>query len=145
MGAHARVSDGQRRSRWITYTATGLLVVVVLIIMAIMWGTRTANATATAQSKAKQLNEQLVAAGLSPVDPDVLTKALGTKGGQLCADPAGTVAKVAALTTGAAGPGQRPVIAPQRLIEGAGLVVKVYCPDKQEQFAQALAGLHLEG
>lgn len=131
--------------RWVTYTAIGLLLVVALTIMGIMWGTRQSNATATAQNKAKQLNAELVAAGLQPLDPAVLTQALGKDGGPLCADPAAAVAKVAALTNGAAGPGQRPIIAEERLVKGAGLVVQVYCPDKQQEFDEALSGLKLEG
>ncbi|MBA2897420.1 hypothetical protein [Nonomuraea soli] len=133
------------RGRWVTYTAAGLLLVVLLIIMAIMWGTRQTNTTATAQNKATQLNEQLVAAGLKPIDQDVLVQALGKDGGALCADPEQTISKAVALTTGAAGPGLRPVIAERRLLTGASLVIEVYCPDKQEEFAQALAGLNLEG
>ncbi|NUR89244.1 MAG: hypothetical protein HOY71_34610 [Nonomuraea sp.] len=131
--------------RWITYTATGLLVAVALIIMLIMWGTRSANNNATAQNKAKQLNERLVQQGLQPVDTDVLVKALGKDGGALCADPAKTVSEVAALTTGAAGPGQRPLIAQSRLIKGGEQVIQVYCPGKQQDYADALSGLRLEG
>ncbi|WP_327088946.1 hypothetical protein OIE66_42720 [Nonomuraea sp. NBC_01738] len=133
------------RARWITYTAVGLLTLILLAIMGIMWGTRTANTTATAESKAQQLNQALVGAGLRTIDPDVLVNALGKDGGALCADPAGTVHRGADLYNGAAGPGQRPVIAPRNLLIGAELAIQVYCPKKQQEFTEAVEGLTVEG
>ena len=62
---------------------------------------------------------------------------LADDGGAVCADPSGFLNQALArvnMANGAAGPGQRPVIVPQNVVEGERLVIEVYCPEHLDEF-----------
>ncbi|WP_199834590.1 MULTISPECIES: hypothetical protein [unclassified Streptomyces] len=48
-------------------------------------------------------------------------------------------------SNGATGPGQRPVISDDRAVEAERIVLKVYCPDKLDEFEEELADLKTDG
>jgi hypothetical protein len=72
---------------------------------------------------------------------------LGDDGGAVCQDPASALSRAtlnAQLTNGAAGPGQRPVIADKRVVQGQALIIKVYCPEYIEEFQQVVDDLKFD-
>ena len=97
-----------------------------------------------AQDKATQLSAELAAAGLRVPDTDRIAQVLGDDGGAVCADPAGSLRRgvlYGMLTNGAAGPGQRPVIADNNAMRGQLAIIKVYCPRYLERFQQVVDDL----
>ncbi|MEU6164946.1 hypothetical protein [Streptomyces tanashiensis] len=89
------------------------------------------------ESKAKQLQEELVKAGYPSPDTDTIERLLGTDGGQVCEQP-GNALKTALWkiqqANGAAGPGMRPVISDTKAVQAERIVLQVYCPDKLDDF-----------
>ncbi|CAM5468668.1 hypothetical protein GCM10010222_37550 [Streptomyces tanashiensis] len=89
------------------------------------------------ESKAKQLQEELVKAGYPAPDTDTIERLLGTDGGQVCEQP-GNALKTALWkiqqANGAAGPGMRPVISDTKAVQAERIVLQVYCPDKLDDF-----------
>jgi hypothetical protein len=60
-----------------------------------------------------------------------VVRVLGDDGGAICDDPNSALKKAilyGQLTNGAAGPGIRPVIADNRVVQGELAVIKIYCP-----------------
>lgn len=100
---------------------------------------------AQAKAKATELAAQFSAAGLTPIDVDATARVLGTDGAAVCAD--GSALREGQLdqqlVSGAAGPGQRPVIVTRDLVEGERLVLTVYCPDRVADFDQYVENLKL--
>jgi hypothetical protein len=121
--------------RWI-FWAVGIVVVVLMVIGVITYNSHKDNQEA--QQKAQQLAQKLEAAGLTaPVNQDTITRALGTDGGAVCDNPLSSLGKAllfSQLTNGAAFVGQRPIIVDRRVLQGEGLILQVYCPDKYEQY-----------
>jgi hypothetical protein len=63
----------------------------------------------------------------------VIVDVFGDDGGATCAKPNSALKRgllLGELTNGAAGPGARPIIADNRVVQGQLLVMKVYCPDE---------------
>jgi hypothetical protein len=102
-----------------------------------------------AEAKAQQLTEELQNAGLRvPATQDTIVNVLGTDGGPVCEDPGAALRKALVdqqLVNGASFVGQRPIIGEVRLLEGAVIVLQVYCPDKVDAFRDAVDSYKLDG
>ncbi|MFC9968283.1 hypothetical protein [Nocardia ignorata] len=73
--------------------------------------------------------------------------ALGDDGGSVCRDPGSAHLKAkyqAALSNGASGPGQRPVIGSKEAAEAVGQAIAVYCPQHLADYRAHLDTLHLD-
>jgi hypothetical protein len=132
--------------RWIVYAAATAVFVVLLVIMVAEF-TAASGTSSEATAKAKDLRDKLSAAGLRAPSEDQITRTLGADGGPVCEDPGSALntAQHAALNNGAAGPGQRGVIAPREVVTGAELAISVYCPGKLSAFNDYVSGLKLTG
>ncbi|MFF2086903.1 hypothetical protein ACFVVM_24275 [Nocardia sp. NPDC058176] len=133
-----------RKRRWIYFTAGALLVVFALIGLFTFSEIRH---DAQAQAKAEQLHDNLVAAGLPAPDPRIIANSLGEDGGAVCQDPDSPLIKAryqAAISNGAAGPGQRPVIGSNDSAEAVAQALAVYCPDRLPAYLDHLGTLKLD-
>ncbi len=129
------------RHRWIYLGAIGVLVAMLVVGLLTFSSVHQSNASAR---KAQQLNEQLTAHGYPAVDQGQVARALGTDGGPVCTDPNGALKQALWLinqSNGAGGPGQRPVIADQRILDAGALVVQVYCPDQAQAYQDRIDDL----
>ena len=124
------------------YLGSALLLVALLV--AALIGFSQANSSASANEKADRLATQLEQAGYPVPNHGTIVRTLGTDGGLLCTDPGNALivsqAKVA-LSNGAGGPGQRPVISDDVAINAAELAISVYCPDQLSAFKKAYGDL----
>jgi Tfp pilus assembly protein FimT len=130
-----------QRKSWIYWTAIGLLVVAVVIGL---FTFSSARSTAQAQDKADQFSAALEDAGLSAPSQDQIVRVLGEDGGALCEDPGSALRKAilfGLLVNGAAGPGQRPVVVDNRVVQGQLIAIQVYCPDKLTDFKESIQDL----
>jgi hypothetical protein len=128
-------SPAHKHPVWL-YVLLGVLAVALSI-----WGVaayRGHKADEEAKAKAEQLNQKLEDAGLPTFpDTDEIARTLGTDGGAVCAAPGKSLAQAflkLQLSNGAAGPGQRPVIADTDVLKGEFLIVQTYCPEKFGKF-----------
>jgi hypothetical protein len=129
---------------WIYWTALGLLVVGTVVAL---FTFSAARSNQQALDKADELTTALTDAGLSPPSEDQIVRVLGDDGGALCADPGNALRRailLGQLTNGAAGPGQRPIIADNRVVQGQLIALQVYCPDELEDFKDTVADLDFE-
>jgi hypothetical protein len=128
-------SDSARRTRlWISVVAGIMLVVLVGVGL---FTYRAAAATADADDKANQLITALGDAGLRAPAKEQIVRVLGDDGGAVCVDPSSALVRTgyfAQLGNGAAGPGQRPVIVANRLVQGEQIILQIYCPDQLDEF-----------
>ncbi|MET9210517.1 MULTISPECIES: hypothetical protein [unclassified Nocardia] len=134
----------EHKRRWIYITAGVLLVVFALIGLLTFSEIRESTQATT---KAEQLHNDLVAAGLPAPEPQVIADALGEDGGSVCQDPSSPLIKAkyqASITNGAAGPGQRPVIGPRDTTQAVALTIAVYCPDRLSDYLSHLDTLKLD-
>ncbi|MEV0061488.1 hypothetical protein [Nocardia sp. NPDC050718] len=134
----------EHKRRWIYITAGVLLVVFALIGLLTFSEIRESTQATT---KAEQLHNNLVAAGLPAPEPQVIADALGEDGGSVCQDPSSPLIKAkyqASITNGAAGPGQRPVIGPRDTTQAVALTIAVYCPDRLSDYLSHLDTLKLD-
>jgi hypothetical protein len=119
----------QERRKWI-YLGT----LVVLVGLAV-WGGLVFHqnqVNADAKNKATQLKSRLEHAGLPAPDAQVIADSLGTDGGIVCQNPSDPLVKAdyqAAISNGASGPGNRPVIGDSDVAEAVSLTIATYCPD----------------
>lgn len=101
--------------------------------------------TTETSRKAEQLSRQLVEAGYPAPDQETAERLLGTDGGPVCEDPGHALKKalyrLQQLTTGAPGPGNRPVIADSKAVDVERIVLQVYCPDQVDAFDEAVEDL----
>lgn len=128
--------------RWVII----VVIVVLAVVGLITYGFHQHNEQA--QAKAQQLTQELQKAGLqAPVSQDTIVDVLGADGGPVCEDPAGALRKALVdqqIVNGAAFVGQRPIIGELRLVDGAVIVLQVYCPDKVDAFRDALDNYKLD-
>jgi hypothetical protein len=121
--------------RWM-YWAVGVVVVVLLVIGLITYSGKKDDREA--QQKAEQLTQAFQKAGLPvPKDQDIITRSLGTDGGNVCDNPASALGKALLndqLTNGADFVGRRPVIIDKRIVQAEALILQTYCPDKLEDY-----------
>ncbi|MFB7025301.1 MULTISPECIES: hypothetical protein [unclassified Streptomyces] len=131
--------------RWIYWGSILILVALVVTGLIRYESVKRNNETL---SKANRLQEELVRAGYPSPDTDTVERLLGTDGGQVCEAP-GNALKTALWkiqqSNGATGPGQRPVISDDKAVEAERIVLKVYCPDKLDEFEEELADLKTDG
>ncbi|BEL04875.1 hypothetical protein Q0Z83_030660 [Actinoplanes sichuanensis] len=100
-----------------------------------------------AAEKAAQLQAELSAAGLRVPSTEQIVNTLGADGGAVCLDPDDALRRgilYGMISNGAGGPGQRPVIADKRVVQGQLLIIKVYCPTYLESFQKVVDDLKLE-
>jgi hypothetical protein len=130
------------RERKVTWIVLGLIFLGFMIVAVSIFDSNKKNQAAV--DKAAQLSQELAAAGLPVPDAQQIYNVLGDDGGAVCAAPANALVKsilYGQLTNGAAGPGQRPIIADNKAVQGVLLVVKVYCPEHAEDFQQVIDDL----
>ena len=131
-----------RRTTWLVFA----VIFILLAGLALLFFHAT-NSTERAREKAGQLAAEFASAGLRVPSTDQIANLLGDDGGATCADPNNALkrgALLGALTNGAGGPGQRPVIADNKVLQGQLLIVKVYCPEELDEFAQTVEDLKLD-
>ena len=129
------------KKTWIYWTAIGLLVVAMVIGL---FTFSSARSSKQAQDKATEFSAALEAAGLHAPSQDQIVRVLGDDGGALCEDPGSALGKAilfGQLVNGAAGPGQRPVIADNRVVQGQLIALQVYCPDEVDDFKNTIEDL----
>ena len=126
--------------------ALAAVVVVALVVVALLVrGER--QTTTEAEQKAEQLLTALAAAGAPTPQVDQVVRVLGDDGGATCEDPGSALGRatlLGQLVNGAAGPGIRPVVADNRVVEGQLLIIQIYCPDELAGFQDLVDGLHLD-
>jgi hypothetical protein len=130
------------RERKVTWIVLGLIFLGFMIVAVSIFDSNKKNQAAV--DKAAQLSQELAAAGLPVPDAQQIYNVLGDDGGAVCAAPASALVKsilYGQLTNGAAGPGQRPIIADNKAFRGVTLIIKVYCPDEAEDFQQVIDDL----
>ncbi|MGW4930451.1 hypothetical protein ACWEOH_14985 [Agromyces sp. NPDC004153] len=123
-----------------------VVVSVVLVIVGV-WAViafSSARGAQRAEEMADELVQQLEAAGATAPPPEVIARVLGDDGGAVCADPNAALSRATLygmLTTGSGGPGERPVITDNRVLQGQLAIIEVYCPDELEDFQQFVDSL----
>ena len=131
-----------QRERRVTWIVLGLFFLGFMVVGVTIFNSNKENQAAI--DKAAQLSQELAAAGLPVPASQQIYNVLGDDGGAVCAAPANALVKsilYGQLTNGAAGPGQRPIIADNKAVQGVLLVVKVYCPEHAEDFQQVIDDL----
>ncbi|WP_370413670.1 hypothetical protein [Streptomyces fradiae] len=130
------------RHKWIY---AGAVVILVGLVVTGLIRYSTVKRTGETSKKADQLSEALVKAGYPAPDKDTTERLLGTDGGQVCEAPGNALKtalyQIQALSNGATGPGMRPVIADSKAVEAERIVLQVYCPDKLDEFDDAVDDL----
>jgi len=137
----ATVNDPDRTRRT-TYIVLGVVFMLLAGVALLMFGS--ARSDARADEKADEYLAELSANGLGTPSKEQVVHVLGDDGGALCADPASALNRAVlygALTNGAGGPGARPVIADNKVVQGQLLAIKVYCPEELEKFTDVVDGL----
>jgi len=132
----------EHKSRVTTYIVIGvaflLLTGVCLLSFHTAWESRQAD------EKADQLIAELTAAGARTPSKEQIVAVLGDDGGAVCSAPGDALRRgvlYGQITNGAAGPGQRPIIADNKIVQGQLLIMKVYCPDRLEDFQKIVQDL----
>ena len=137
--------NDERRTRRTTWL---VLTVIFLLLAGLgLFFFHSTKSTEQAREKAGQLAAELAAAGLRVPSTDQIVNVLGDDGGATCADPNAALKRGAlfgALTNGAGGPGLRPVIADNKVVQAQLLVIKVYCPEELDEFRQTVEDLKLD-
>ena len=136
------VADPKRSA--IYWVAVGMLVVLTVVALFMF---STARSTAQAEEKADELIAALEEAGARTPSREQIVRLLGDDGGPVCESPSSALRRAtlySMLTNGAAGPGQRPIIADNRVVQGQLLIIETYCPDELEDFQEMIDDLELE-
>ncbi|WP_353510320.1 hypothetical protein [Intrasporangium sp.] len=135
-------SDTERRTIYIV-----ACVVVVALLVVALFSYRSKESTEQANQKANQLIAALTAAGAATPQKDMIVRTLGDDGGAVCKDPNGALSRatlLGSLMNGAGGPGMRPIIADNRMVKGAVLIIQVYCPDELPSFQEFVDSLNFD-
>ena len=123
------------RERKITWIVIGIFFLGLMIVSVFVFNSNKKNQQAI--DKANQLSAELAKAGLPVPEAQQIYNVLGDDGGAVCAAPANALVKsilYGQLTNGAAGPGQRPIIADSLVVKGESLIISIYCPEKLTDF-----------
>jgi Tfp pilus assembly protein FimT len=134
--------DNAKRNRRITYLVLALI--FVILAGTALFTFSSAHRSAEADQKADQLITELTAAGLRAPSKEQIVNVLGADGGTMCTDPTGTLRRgilYGMITNGAGGPGARPVIADNKVLQGQLLAIKVYCPQWLDEFQKVVDDL----
>lgn len=137
------VNDTERTRR-ITFIVLGVIFTILLIVALAVF--RSAKDSATSRSKADQLATSFTKAGLPEPDRDQIIRTLGEDGGAVCANPDAALKQAVLnglLVNGAGGPGQRPVLADRKALQGEALIIQTYCPEELPAFTEYVANLDL--
>jgi hypothetical protein len=138
-------NDSAAGIRRVTYFLVGGIILVLVVVGLVAF--RSARSTQAAEQKADQLIAALDQAGLPTPTKDQVVRVLGDDGGAICADPNSALKQAilhGQLVNGAAGPGIRPVIADNRVVQGELAVLEIYCPDELPEFTQFAGDLNLD-
>ena len=140
MSTPAETQSPRERS-WIFIAVLVLLAVITLAgVLAFSRGVNDAQA----QNKANELIDALTEVGARTPDVDQVARVLGDDGGATCENPNEALSRavlLSQLTNGATGPGQRPVIADSRVVQGQLLIIQIYCPDELDDFKDFVGDL----
>lgn len=140
MSTPAETQSPRERS-WIFIAVLALLAVITLAgVLAFSRGVNDAQA----QNKANELINALTEVGARTPDVDQVARVLGDDGGATCENPNEALSRavlLSQLTNGATGPGQRPVIADSRVVQGQLLIIQIYCPDELDDFKDFVGDL----
>jgi hypothetical protein len=131
------------RSERILIYIIAAVVVIVLAIWAMVAFQHYA-ATPEANAKANELIAAFQQAGLPVPSKEQVVSTLGTDGGAVCANPSNALNRAtlySQFSNGAAQVGVRPVIVPERVVQGEELILKTYCPDQLSEFREYVGGL----
>jgi hypothetical protein len=131
--------DTEARHRRTVNIVLGAVFVVLAVVALLLYHAKKSDAAA--DQKATQLAAEITAAGHTPPPKDRIVSVLGDDGGAVCAEPASALKRAAlysGLSNGAGGPGQRPVIADSRAVQGELLIIKVYCPEDLPSFSEVV-------
>jgi Tfp pilus assembly protein FimT len=134
---HSATHSATHRSNTVMYVVIGT--VLLLLIGVAMFSFLSNRESERATAKAEQLSAELAAAGMRVPTTEQISRVLGDSGGSVCVDPGDSLRRsvlYGMLTNGAAGPGQRPVIADNNVLHGQLLIMKVYCPQYLEQLQE---------
>jgi len=126
---------------WIYWTI-GIVVVVLAILGLVTYSGQKDDREA--KQKAEQLTQQVQKAGLPVPDQDILTRTLGTDGGNVCDNPASALGKALLndqATNGADFVGRRPIIIDRRIVQAEALILQTYCPDKVKDYQDKIDDL----
>jgi Tfp pilus assembly protein FimT len=137
-----QLETSTRRGRSVTYIVSVILLVALTVIGLITF--RAARETDRAAEKADQLTSEIEAAGGTAPSREQIMRVLGDDGGAVCANPNEALSRatfLGMLMNGASGPGARPVIADNRVLQGQLLIIEVYCPDELAEFQQFVDSL----
>ncbi|MFJ6832522.1 hypothetical protein [Streptomyces sp. NPDC091209] len=124
--------------RWI-YLGAIVVLLTLVVIGLVRYAAITTNSKAA--SKANELADAAVAAGLPRPDTELIASVLGTDGGLVCDDPASALKSALwkiNVSNGAAFVGQRPVIGDGSALKAEAAILKIYCPDKLDTFQDRL-------
>jgi hypothetical protein len=133
------------RTRRITYVVIGAILLGLMVTALVAFSS--ARSTAEAEDKADEFIASIDEAGLPTPSKDQVVRVLGDDGGAVCADPNSALKKAVLhgqLTNGAAGPGIRPVIADNRVVQGELAIIETYCPEELPEFTQFADDLKLD-
>lgn len=137
--------ESKRQRTWI------YVVACVLLAGLAVWGVlafSTARQSRQAEEKAEEFITLLEAAGVTAPDKDQVVRVLGDDGGAACANPNAALSRAtlnSMLTSGASGPGSRPIISNSRAVKGQLLIIQVYCPDELDDFRSSVQDLTTDG
>ncbi|MEY9776500.1 hypothetical protein [Arthrobacter sp. MW3 TE3886] len=140
MSTHQESST--KRSRSVVYIVA--MVLLVLFAVVALLNFRSARETQQSLAKADQLIAEINAAGGTAPSREQIARVLGDDGGAVCANPNNALSRAtfhSQLTNGATGPGNRPVIANDRVAKGELAIIKIYCPDQLADFQQFIDNL----
>ncbi|MFI1381920.1 hypothetical protein [Embleya sp. NPDC020886] len=127
--------------RWIFVGAVVVLVGMMVIALLTYTQQRASN---EAHRKANELNDALVAHGFAARNTGNIADTLGTDGGPVCEDPNSALRRglwLNQMSNGAGGPGQRPIIADRRILEAGAEVIRIYCPNKLDDYQNRIKDL----
>jgi hypothetical protein len=131
--------NDSRRQRTGVYIALGII--FLLLAGGALFAYSSAKSSAEAEQKADQYIAELGARGLRTPSREQVIRVLGDDGGALCDDPASGLRRgilYGMLTNGAGGPGMRPVIVDNKVVQGQLLAIKVYCPENLDKFSKVV-------
>ncbi|MFI0964196.1 hypothetical protein ACH4S8_22705 [Streptomyces sp. NPDC021080] len=127
--------------KWIYY---GAIVVLLGLVVAGLVRYKAITTNNRAVSKANELADAAVKAGLPRPDTELIAGLLGTDGGLVCDDPASALKSALwkiNVSNGAAFVGQRPVIGDGRTLRAEATIIEIYCPEKLDKIKDKLDSL----
>lgn len=131
------VNPSEKTKHTITYIVLGAIFIILIAVGLFVF--RSAKSSVEANQKADQLISKITAAGFAAPPKEAITRTLGDDGGSICQDPNNALRRAVLngmITNGAAGPGQRPVIADSIVVKGEIAVIQIYCPERLADFEQ---------